>query len=78
MMKIFIDLLPQINMIDEKEKEYNDYLIATVTLQNQINELKDELSDIKYVDISILKDSANKLKVELDKLQDSLNKQKLN
>ncbi|MFQ8706200.1 MAG: AAA family ATPase [Thomasclavelia sp.] len=74
--KIFIDLLPQINMIDEKEKEYNDYLIATVTLQNQINELKDELSDIKYVDISILKDSANKLKVELDKLQDSLNKQK--
>ncbi len=74
--KTFINLLPQINMVNEKEKEYNDYLIVTATLQNQISELKEELADIKYVDISILKESTKKLKVELEELQDSLNKQK--
>lgn len=74
--KTFINLLPQINMIDEKEKEYNDYLITFTTLQNQISELKEELSDIKYVDISTLKETAKKLKTELEDLQDSLNKQK--
>ena len=74
--KTFIDLLTQINMINEKEKEYNDYLIVTATLHNQISELKEELADIKYVDISILKESTKKLKIELEELQDSLNKQK--
>lgn len=74
--KTFINLLPQINMVNKKEKEYNDYLIVTATLQNQISELKEELADIKYVDISILKESTKKLKIELEELQDSLNKQK--
>lgn len=72
----FIGLLTNINTLDEKETEYNNYLITKVTLQNQIKELKEELSDIKYIDITVLKESTQKLKSELKDLQDSLNKQK--
>ena len=70
------ELTKNMKQIFEKEKEYNDYLIVTATLHNQISELKEELADIKYVDISILKESTKKLKIELEELQDSLNKQK--
>lgn len=72
----FIVLLTQIDLLDDKEKEYNDYLITKTTLQNQISELKIELDGIKYVDTSKIEEKTLKMKKELEVLQDSLNKQK--
>ena len=74
--KIFIQLLPQIVLLNDKEKEYNEYLIAKSTLENQISELKIELDDIKYVDTSKIEEKISEMKKELEVLQDSLNKQK--
>ncbi|MEI3326626.1 MAG: hypothetical protein V8R64_09390 [Thomasclavelia sp.] len=75
-MKIFFELLPQIVLLNDKEKEYNDYLINKTTLQNQISELKKELENTKYVDTSKIEEKTMILKKELEGLQDSLNKQK--
>lgn len=72
----FIELLPQIVLLNDKEKEYNDYLINKTTLQNQISELKKELENTKYVDTSKIEEKTMILKKELEGLQDSLNKQK--
>lgn len=74
--KIFIQLLPQIVLLNDKEKEYNEYLIAKSTLENQISELKIELDGIKYVDTSKIEEKISEMKKELEVLQDSLNKQK--
>ena len=72
----FIELLPQIVLLNDKEKEYNDYLINKTTLQNQISELKKELENTKYVDTSKIEEKTMILKKELESSQDSLNKQK--
>lgn len=74
--KSFIELLSKTKLLQRKEKEYNDYLIAKVTLQNQIKQLNDELKDIKYKDITKMKDETDYLKATVDDLQLQLNKQK--
>lgn len=71
----FIKLLPQVSLLNSLEKEYNDYLIAKVTLENQIADLKVELAEVSYVDLTELQHQTDSLKLQLAELQSSLNAQ---
>ena len=66
--EVFLALSLQLDTLIDKEKEYNDYLIGKETLQNQIKELKEELKDVKYIDITKMKKDSNCLKEQLNNL----------
>lgn len=72
----FVALLKDISLIDTKEQEYQDYLIAKDSLNKQIVELKIELKDFENVDVAKIKDDLAIFKQTLDNLLSNLNDQK--
>lgn len=72
----FINVLKDLNRLEDKENEYQNYLINKESLLKQVNQLQEELKDIKYSDEKVLKENRDNLKIELDKIQEILNEEK--
>lgn len=72
----FINLLKDVSLIESFQQEYQDYLIANDSLNKQIQELKNELKDAKYIDANMIKEEIATLKQVLDSSLNLLNDQK--
>ena len=72
-MKEFLEIIKNVSQLENKEKEYQAYLIAKDSLNKQIHELQLELKGIEVIDVEVVKEKLIILKQKLDSALNILN-----
>ena len=67
--KEFLEIIKNVSQLENKEKEYQAYLIAKDSLNKQIHELQLELKGIEVIDVEVVKEKLIILKQKLDSAQ---------
>ena len=71
--KEFLEIIKNVSQLENKEKEYQAYLIAKDSLNKQIHELQLELKGIEVIDVEVVKEKLIILKQKLDSALNILN-----
>lgn len=73
----FISLKDQVGLLEQYEKQYQDYIVTKTSLKKQIVSLKEEVKDVTYVDLNGLQNELNLLAERLTVLKDDLDQDRL-
>lgn len=76
--KDFLEIIDLISQLETKEKQYQDYLVTTKSLNTQIEHLENELKEKKMVDLKGYQDKINELNLQVEQSTKTLNEQKAN
>ena len=74
---LFLSLKEQIGRLEQYEKQYQDYMIARQSLQQQIASLKEEVKDLSYIDLKELQNHLQELSKQINSLKEVIDQDKL-
>lgn len=74
---VFQQLKNHIAEIEQLEKKYQDHMIKKTSLEKQIDTLKEEVKDLKYVDLESLQEKLTVLTEKINQASDELDRDKV-